>query len=256
MNSDLRLYESDKNATMRALFAQGTGFMNTCVDLLGRTIDTVSSGVQLGQTIALMPVKPVNVTYDIGLNGTLELSGTIRILTATDTAPSTSLTIRVSGHDTALVPEAKTGTSVFGRTTYFPFLISGPGLRNATSFSVTGSTISEHTFSYDRKVFIVPSSTTLEGDTVDATVAIPTSQACDEYKLKLSSPFRQQGTLAPKMSDMDVELDEATGSGANYTLCRGVGVLGDVPTGLVTVKIFDGEEVVDTLLVNGGNAGW
>jgi hypothetical protein len=240
MNSDLRLYESDKNATMRALFAQGTGFLNTCVDLLGRTIDTVPSGVELGQTITPMPIKPINVTFDIGANGTLMLSGIIRILTAADTAPPTSLTIRVSGHD----------------TTHFPFLISGPRLRNATFFSITGSTISEQTFSYDSNVYVVPSLTTLEGTTFDTTVAIPASQACEKYKLKLSSPFRQQGTLAPKMSEMDIEVDEATGSGAGYRFCRGVGVLNDVPTGLVTVKILDGEEVVDTLLVNGGNAGW
>ena len=30
MNSDLRLYESDNNDTMRALFASGAGFLDTC----------------------------------------------------------------------------------------------------------------------------------------------------------------------------------------------------------------------------------
>jgi hypothetical protein len=71
MNSDLRLYESDKNATMHALFAQGTGFLDTCVELMSRAIDTVPAGVQLGEPVTAILVKPINVTYDFKEDGRL-----------------------------------------------------------------------------------------------------------------------------------------------------------------------------------------
>jgi hypothetical protein len=79
MRSDLRLYESDKNVTMRTLFSQGAGFLDTCVDLMGRAMNTVPSGVQLGEVISAMDVKPINVTYDFNSDGKLELSGKIRV---------------------------------------------------------------------------------------------------------------------------------------------------------------------------------
>jgi hypothetical protein len=256
MNSDLRLYESDKNATMRALFAQGTGFLDTCVDLMGRAIDTVPAGVQLGEPINPIPVKPINVTYDFGADGELVLSGKIRILTTSDTTPPISLTLHISGHDTELIPEAETGTSVFGRTTYFQFSLSGPIVRNATFFSVSGSTIPEHVFQYDSRTFIVPSLTSLKGNTVNTTIGISGHDDCQKFKLSISAPLTQQGTLAPKIHEMSLELEEAESSGNDHRVCTTVGTLDDVPTGLVTVKVLDGEKVVDTLLINGGNAGW
>lgn len=77
--SDLRLYESDNNATMRSLLAQGAGFLDTCVDLMGRAMNTVPSSVHLSQPITALPVKPVNVTYSFGADGKLMLSGRIRV---------------------------------------------------------------------------------------------------------------------------------------------------------------------------------
>ena len=259
MNSDLRLYESDKNATMRALFAQGIGFLDTCVELMGRAIDTVPSGVELTEPISPMPVKPINITYDFDTDGRLMLSGKFRILTAADAAPPTSLTLRISNHEEELTAEAETGTSVVGRTNkdhsitrYYSFSLTGPILANATSFSVA-----DHVFQYSSRLFIIPSLTALEDSTITATVAVPPSQACEDLTLKISVPFTQQGTLAPKISEMVVELKGVTGSGNDeYRFCRGVGVLGGIPTGLITVKALLGAEVADTLMVNGGAAGW
>jgi hypothetical protein len=256
MNSDLRLYESDKNATMRALFAQGTGFLDTCVDLMGRAIDTVPSGVQLGDPITPMPVKPINVTYDFGPDGDVVLYGMIRILTASDAAPPAHLDLHVYGHNSRLVPEAETGRSVFGTTTYFPFSLSGSTIWNTTSFTVSGSTISEHVFQHDSRIFIVPSMTYLNDENINATIAISKLDNCTKFKLSISTSSTQQGTLAPKMSKQVVELKEAAGSGNDYRVCTAESVLKGVPTGLVTLNVLAGEKVVDTLLVNGGNAGW
>lgn len=77
--SDLRLYESDGNATMQALYDAGDGFLGTCVDLMGRMINTVPAGVDLGPPISPMEVKPINVTFDLDGEGNLEFSGKIRV---------------------------------------------------------------------------------------------------------------------------------------------------------------------------------
>ena len=142
MNSDLRLYESDNNATMRALFGQGPAFLDTCVELMRRAIDTVPSGVKLGDVITAIPVKPVNVTYDYSkTDGKLVFSGKIRVLTAAGAKAPSSLTLHMGSHDTTtrLTAESETGQSVFGRsaagygvTTYFPFSVYGPSIQNAS----------------------------------------------------------------------------------------------------------------------------
>lgn len=80
--SDLRLYESDGNKTMLDLYAQGDGFQDTCVDLLGRMLNTVPAGVQLQPAIEPALIKPINVTWDITDDSQLVLSGKIRVCNA------------------------------------------------------------------------------------------------------------------------------------------------------------------------------
>lgn len=77
--SDLRLYESDGNETMSTLYNMGGGFLGTCVDLMGRMINTVPAGVELGPPVSPIEVKPVNVTFDIDGQGSLGISGKIRV---------------------------------------------------------------------------------------------------------------------------------------------------------------------------------
>jgi hypothetical protein len=261
--SDLRLYESDNNATMRALFARGAEFLDICADLMGRAMNTVPSGVQLSEVISAMPVKPINVTYDYGSDGLLKLSGKIRILTEAHTSPPSSFTFSIANYDTELIAEPEAGSSVFGRsgsmygtTTYFPFSIAALSIRNATSFSITAPSISKQRFPITSQIFVVPSLTTLSGRTLNATVAISASISCDNLAVRIAAPFTQPGTLAPKISDMELELGVLTGQADGYGLCHGVRGLDDVPTGAVTIKVSTGGHVVDTLLVNGGAAGW
>ncbi|RYN34361.1 hypothetical protein AA0118_g11524 [Alternaria tenuissima] len=263
MNSDLRLYESDKNATMHALFAQGTGFLDTCVELMSRAINTVPAGVQLGEPVMAILVKPINVTYDFKEDGKLMLSGKIRILTPAGASPPSSLNIRINQHETEIEPEAETGSSVFGRsnsiygtTSYFPFSLSGPTIRDATSFLVYGPGISESTFPITSQAFFVPSLTALEGSSINVTIAITESKSCSDLAVRLAAPFVQHDTLAPKMHETSIAVGKATTVLDDYTLCHGLTVLQDVPTGLVGAEALIGGEVLDTLMVNGGMAGW
>jgi hypothetical protein len=78
--SDLRLYESDNNATMIALADQGERFLDTCVTLLRRMIDTVPKNVILSDVITPIDVKPVNATLDFDAEGNLIFTGYIRVI--------------------------------------------------------------------------------------------------------------------------------------------------------------------------------
>lgn len=77
--SDLRLYESDNNATMITLGNQGEGFLNTCVGLLKRMIETVPSDVVFSDVVSPVAVKPINATLDFDAHGNLIFSGYIRV---------------------------------------------------------------------------------------------------------------------------------------------------------------------------------
>jgi hypothetical protein len=230
---------------------------------MSRAIETVPSGVQLSEPVAALPVKPVNVTYDFGEDGRLMLSGKIRILTPAGGVPPLSLNLRMNQYETRLEPEAETGSSVFGRsssgygiTSYFPFSLSGPTTRNGTSFSVYGPDVPEEVFRLTGRVFVVPSLTAVRGASINVTIARNDLESCDGIAVRLVAPFKQHGTLAPITSKTNMTVAQATAVLDEYTLCQGLVDLQDVPTGLVTIEAYMGGRVVDTLLINGGMAGW
>ncbi|KAK1910799.1 hypothetical protein P3342_008679 [Pyrenophora teres f. teres] len=228
MNSDLRLYESD------------------------------------GKEIAAMAVKPVNVTFDFDGEGKLVLSGRMRVLTAAGEERPRSLQLHLSDDEDGLeiAAEVETGQSVFGRgsggygvTTYFPFSVSGASTRNVTSFSVSGSGV-QQTFPISSQSFVVPSLTSLERTSLNVTVAISASSSCDDLTVHIAAPFPQLGTLAPKMREDHISMSAAEKEFDGYKLCMGTELLDKSPTGLLIVEALIRETIVDSLLVNGGMAGW
>ena len=65
---------------MKALYEQtNDGFLGTCVQLMGRMLNTVPAGVVLKESLTPLSVKPVNVTYDLDKDMRLVLSGKIRV---------------------------------------------------------------------------------------------------------------------------------------------------------------------------------
>jgi hypothetical protein len=247
---------------MRALLAQGDNFLDTCVDLMGRTMDTVPSGVHLGPPIDAMAVKPINVTFDFDSAGKLKLSGNIRLLTAAGSLPPSSMTIHISNYSNELTPEATTGNSVFGRlgsnygtSTYFPFSISGAHSQHATSFLVTTSDV-PRSFDISSETFIVPSLTTMLGSIVNVTVAVLPIRTCEALSIQVAVPFPQQGTLAPRIDRTSIASLQTAGIVDEYTLCSGSMTLEGSPTGLVTLEVTAEKQTLDTYLLNGGMSGW
>lgn len=247
---------------MRALFAQGDGFLKTCVDLMGRVMNTVPAGVHLSEPISAAPLKPVNVTFDIDHDGQLRFSGKLRVLTPPGETAPTSLNLQVANHSTSLIAEANTGSSVFGRrgntygvTSYFPFSVSGVDFRSATSFTVESSYAPPQSFDISSDTFIVPSLTTLSAGAVNMTIAIAADRVCEDVTLNIAYPVPQAGTMAPRVKIAQSAVSQVSLS-TFHTLCSGILPLADVVTGLVTIQILEEGHAVDTYLLNGGAAGW
>ncbi|KAK3673640.1 hypothetical protein LTR78_006545 [Recurvomyces mirabilis] len=248
--SDRRLYESDNNATMQALLAQGPDFLDTCVSLMGRAIDTMPYSVNLRSPITPMAIKPVNVTYDFGVDGKLKLSGNIRVLSAAGASSPSSLDLSINGYHASLTAEDSTGSSVFGTTAYFPFSVSSDLIRNAPSFSVSATS-----FALQGQIFVAPSMTTITGATVNATIA-SSGHACSSLSIEVHSPNRQGYTLAPKVMQAGGNLTAVAPRIDGCGLCRAVMQLADIPTDSIAVNALVSGGVVDTLFQNGGAVGW
>lgn len=87
-NSDFKVFNSDGNATIRAM-VDPTAFRNTCQTVLQKMIDVVPTGVTLTAPITPYAVKPVNMQLTLNSGGTtFLLSGFIRVRTTSLPASS------------------------------------------------------------------------------------------------------------------------------------------------------------------------
>ncbi|KAI2616801.1 heme peroxidase [Hypoxylon sp. NC1633] len=264
--SDLRLYASDGNETMLELYAQGDGFQETCVGLLGRLINTVPSAVQLRPTIEPSLMKPINMTWDIASDNQLVLSGKIRVLYADEIlGDSVSVTFS-NGYAETLVSEEDTGSSAFklkdsqtGATTqYFRFSIPSTSISGASSFTVTARGFEAQVFQIQSQGFVLPSLTKVVNNTITVTVAARTDDPDFDPSLlsvRVATPITQPLTLAPKVVRTAVHLAEVAGPLKGIGYWTGSAAI-ETPTGAVSVTMLHGVDVVDNLLVNAAVAGW
>ncbi|KAJ6454526.1 L-ascorbate oxidase [Mycena vitilis] len=91
-NSDARIFASDGNYTM-SLFAQDPDFFSArCGSLLERMLNTVPNTVQLSEVIEPLPVKPYQLVLSLATNGSLIMSGYMRIFGTSAEAAAASVT--------------------------------------------------------------------------------------------------------------------------------------------------------------------
>ncbi|KAJ7896023.1 heme peroxidase [Mycena olivaceomarginata] len=89
-NSDARIFAADGNRTMQA-FAQDPDFFSAqCGSLLERMLNTVPKTVQLSEVIEPLPVKPFELFASLASNGSLVLSGYVRIFGTSAAAAAAS----------------------------------------------------------------------------------------------------------------------------------------------------------------------
>lgn len=78
-NSDARIFNSDGGEVIGKMADSPSYFYQTCTTLLERMINTVPKGVTLTDPIQPIAVKPSKLFATINSNGTMTMSGSIRV---------------------------------------------------------------------------------------------------------------------------------------------------------------------------------
>lgn len=181
--------------------------------------------------------------------------------------PKDPVSITFSNNYTeTLVPEDNLGTSVFkltdnqtnATTQYLPFSISSAKLSEASSFAIAAKGFETQVFPIQDKAFIVPSLTRVADGIVSITIAARTDQANfdpSQVSVKISTPIAQPLTLAPKIIRTDMQLEKGASPLKDIGYWSGT-IATESPTGAVSATLLSGEDVIDTLLLDAGVAGW
>ncbi|KAJ7175157.1 heme peroxidase [Mycena crocata] len=233
VRSDLRLYLSDNNATLRGLATPPSKFISTCVSLLGRMIETTPASVQLTAPIVPNEVKPVNVSLAVDAAGQVHFSGYIRLLSpafkAADEVQISWLSRSGASSPSFTIQASSAGTgnsSMFGQTFYHFFNKTIDPAQGISAFSVVvhGSshvqTFSNGGAGYaveDVAVFL-PSETTVGLDgTLNVHAAILTAASVRNVTAVVSAPSPQLGTISPQIVKSEV-IFQKNGTRGRYTL--------------------------------------
>jgi hypothetical protein len=142
---------------------------------------------------------------------------------------------------------------------YYPFSISGDFLTDITSFTVTAGDLGEQQYPISSGLFIVPSLTTSDGLSVNFTVAISNSRfntLPPGLSASITAPVPQPLTLGPILVKGTATWTSKTGTKDGFDLWSGVYDVGQLVTGAISLSLVQGDQVIDTYLVDAGVAGW
>jgi len=248
--SDLRLFSSDGNVTIRNL-AQNTG--QICSSLFEQMLDTVPSTVSLSDPITPMPWKVVDFQMHCSPGGSVSIEGLIRALW-TDTAPPNQISYNVissSGNTSTHLSDAASGSGsgLFGSTTYYHFLIgtSSPG--------TTSISLENYTYPINDEIFILASESTVSTNpnTIEIKAAVLTSSIAGGTMVgTLYVPEAQEGSKSPKITIVNVPMSFLSTNGA-YTLYDGKVSVSNVTGVIAKVAVGNnGSKTVKTNLFAGG----
>lgn len=224
-------------------------FRSTCFDVFERMINTVPSGSTLTDPITPMAWKAIELATDIDSTGSVSISGRIRNLYSSGSAP-TDVTYTISGSSgdfTATSDTASgTGGSLFGSTSYYAFnsTIDSPG--------TTALSFGDVSYDINDEIFVLPAKSTTSNRSGTVKAAVLTSSVTnDAMELVLYIPGAISGTAARVIATSTVTMTEY-GTAGNYTLYSasisgnvgsGSGtivkaVMGDLASKTVKVEIF------------------
>lgn len=163
VQSDLRLYISDNNATVQKLGQSPERFESTCATLITRMIETVPRGVTLSPALDPRNMKTANVSLNIDWSGSMTLSGFLRYI-AGPPAPS-SMTVTVIGRNgrlsqasvKATTDHEDIGNGIYGPTYQYPFSVKFPG-----STGLSGIQVDDQRFPLQDSLFVIPTLSSID----------------------------------------------------------------------------------------------
>jgi len=247
VQSDLRLYTSDGNATMDRISQGGAAyFASQCSSLFQRMIETVPSTAALTAPVdptTTTNLKPYNVYLSVDWNGNMVLQGAFRyVQVAGAAAAPSSLTITLINRAgttttttvTAPISSKDTGTGIWGPTHSYTFTLSFPAKVGVSGVSANGQT-----FQLQDTMFVVPSlssispppmtfSTTTAMNTVSSfsvntTVAyLYSGKAPTTLTATYAIPKPQAGTVSPAMDTSTTATLNLVGKTGPYAIYSAV----------------------------------
>ncbi|ESK96726.1 l-ascorbate oxidase [Moniliophthora roreri MCA 2997] len=284
MRSDLRIFNSDQNVTMRSL-AIKANFDSTCKSLLARMIDSVPNGVTLTDVIDPIENKVGKARLFVSsTSDNLVLTTTLRLLNPADNPQRTVTLFWTDRRTPSTCPS--TGCSVASSSAQritgrdinvnFP---SGFDLRGITAFRYSfeanvnpTSSIAKFWFEIDEHdgsakkvldnggdgypvdqddVLYDPVRSTLHilptGTRETVTIAVKTSNGSPRVTLTTLNPFTAGPQFIPEVTTLDVPLDTSIAPRAGYTFYTteiSLGTRSFDVTGVVGGKTFVQEVIL------------
>ena len=160
VQSDLRLFSSDGNATVQKIAQSTDRFRSTCTTLFARMIDTVPKGVTLTPLIDPSTVKYANISLNIDWTGKMTLSGFLRYIEVAGSPPApTSLTVTVIDRNRrpsetsvkVTTDHVDNGNGIYGPTYHYPFTVLFAG-----SSGLSGIEVGDQHFPLQDSLFVAP----------------------------------------------------------------------------------------------------
>ena len=220
VQSDLRLYSADGNATIKQLSQSSSYFEVQCQGLMQRMIETVPCCTPMSSPVdptTTTNLQPAALYLSVNWKGNMALSGFMRYIQVTGAAaPPASLTVTLINRAgktttttaTATKSSSDTGTGLWGPTRSYPFTLSFPATVGLSGISVSGQT-----FQLQDTMFVVPGMSnfsptpptfsttsnlnTVSTYTVNMTVAYLTTAPPASLTATFSIPVPQTSTVSP-----------------------------------------------------------
>jgi hypothetical protein len=165
--------------------------------------------------------------------------------------------------DAGLTEFGSTGTGdskIYGNATYYPFSVPGIIItKNISSFTVSADGLAEQSNPFSRGLFIVPSLTSSDGQNVNVTIAVPQAQfdaVPSGLSLSVTAPIPQPLTLGPQLVQGTATWTSESIIKSEFVLWKGTYNVGQQVTGAISLRLEQGGQVLDTLLIDAGVAGW
>ena len=180
VRSDLRLFSSDRNATVQRLAKSPNLFRSTCTNLVTRMSNTVPKGVTLTPLINPEGVKYANLTLNVGWSGELTLSGFLRYIENSGSASAPdSLTVTIVDRDhrptrnsvQAINDHLDHSNGIYGPTFHYPFTISFAG-----SSGLSGIRVGDQNFQLQDSLFVVPTMSSIDPGLATFNIIDPTHE--------------------------------------------------------------------------------
>ena len=220
VQSDLRLYNSDGNATIKRLAQSSSYFEGQCQFVLQRMIETIPCCTPMSNPVdptTTTNLKPAALYLGVDWKGNMALSGFMRYIQVSGTAaPPASLTVTLIDRTgktttttaTAARSAADTGSGLWGPTRQYPFTLSFPA-----SVGLSGISVSGQTFQLQDTMFVIPKLSsfspsppafsptsnlnTVSTYSVNMTVAYLATTPPPSLTATFSIPVPQAGTVSP-----------------------------------------------------------